>query len=136
MSQSVCRIGCILCFPQCVAGVACGYIHTCGIRQDGVVVCWGTGTVGDTSVPADLLFIQLAAEQGNTCGLLHDGSLRCFGMFFALPYGATGHVEENIAPLGAFVSIAISIRWAACLKAMPQEWGTFKLGWARITDVL
>lgn len=80
--------------------VAAGARHTCAIRDDGAVVCWGNNEsgqlgaafdrllVGDDESPADVPdldidfvreVLQLTAGRGHTCALFADGGVRCWG---------------------------------------------------------
>ncbi len=82
--------------------LALGNMHTCGLTPDGLAYCWGDNTLGqlgvdsvpDTCVEGDarlpcsrkpiavaasLRFTRLAAGRFHTCGLLADGSIRCWG---------------------------------------------------------
>ena len=58
-----------------------GELHTCGLRTDGFVVCWGgddiSGQVLDT--PTGDRFTTIAAGPHHTCGIRTDGSVACWG---------------------------------------------------------
>jgi alpha-tubulin suppressor-like RCC1 family protein len=80
-----------------VQSIAAGEYHTCALRVDGAVRCWGwngwgqlgTGrldTVGDDELPLFLLpvalgarALQVAAGGHTTCALLEGGQVRCWG---------------------------------------------------------
>jgi alpha-tubulin suppressor-like RCC1 family protein len=91
--------------------ISSGDYHTCVIRNDGSVLCWGygadgrlgygnTNNVGDTEAPAaagpvdlgtgplgaPLTAVAITAGNGFTCVILDDGSVRCWG------YGAEGQL--------------------------------------------
>ncbi|HCO02350.1 MAG TPA: hypothetical protein DIT48_03090, partial [Actinobacteria bacterium] len=55
-----------------------GYGHTCGIRTDGTVTCWGSNEYGQLSSPSGT-FTQISAGNWHTCGLRTDGTLACWG---------------------------------------------------------
>jgi hypothetical protein len=68
--------------------LAAGLGHSCGIREDGSVKCWGAGTTLDDceqtlecgqSIPPSGRFVQLACGVSNTCGVKEDGTLECWG---------------------------------------------------------
>ena len=61
-------------FDQLAAGGA----HTCGVRRDQSVYCWGRRREGQAKPPADA-FVRVAAGQVHTCGVVWDGSIRCWG---------------------------------------------------------
>lgn len=57
--------------------LAIGEWHSCLIRDDGEVICWGANTVGQSATPPGP-FRELTAAF-NTCGIRADGSLACWG---------------------------------------------------------
>ena len=48
--------------------------HTCGLRPDQTVECWGVDDFGETDAP-DGRFTAIAAGQGYSCALRLDGSI-------------------------------------------------------------
>jgi alpha-tubulin suppressor-like RCC1 family protein len=106
--------------PHEVLAVAAGGAHTCALRDDGTVVCWGrgadgelgqgsTGSFGDSTgeVPAKLPPIDLGGEAkaiaaGNrhTCALLADGRVVCWGdgADGRLGHGNTHDIGDNETP--------------------------------------
>jgi alpha-tubulin suppressor-like RCC1 family protein len=75
-----------------VKSVAAGYRHTCVVLETGKVQCWGHnylyGTTGPsapnvTHIPHDIPGIEnavdIVAGDFNTCALLRDGSVMCWG---------------------------------------------------------
>jgi alpha-tubulin suppressor-like RCC1 family protein len=85
-----------------IGRVAAGLRHTCAIRANGNVVCWGDNTrgqlgaafdrahVGDDETVADLVpdlelnferqVVALTAGFAHTCALFDDGGVRCWGL--------------------------------------------------------
>ena len=59
--------------------VAAGGLHSCGLRSNGAVECWGSNNVGQTSVPAGLVAKKLVAGVWYTCALPTSGGVRCWG---------------------------------------------------------
>ena len=53
--------------------VAAGHHHSCGLRTDGSVDCWGDDWHGQ-STPSGGSFTQLAALYQHTCGIMAGGS--------------------------------------------------------------
>lgn len=49
-----------------------GANHTCGLRADGSVSCWGNNDYGQSDAPV-FNFIAIAAGRNHTCGLLNSG---------------------------------------------------------------
>jgi hypothetical protein len=52
--------------------------HTCGIRADGTLACWGDDASGQIDAPAGA-FTQLSAGLLHTCALRTDGTIACWG---------------------------------------------------------
>ncbi|MCB9697559.1 MAG: hypothetical protein H6738_12330 [Alphaproteobacteria bacterium] len=66
--------------PRTVSGaraLAVGRAHTCALGDDGVV-CWGDGTLGQTSPPPLTRPTALDAGDDRTCAI-DEGELRCWG---------------------------------------------------------
>ena len=64
------------------ASVSAGYGHSCGVKTDGSVVCWGSGfdDIGQAS-PLGGSFASVSAGW-ETCGVKTDGSVACWGSGF------------------------------------------------------
>lgn len=58
--------------------VAVGAAHTCALRRDGTIACWGSNSAAQ-STPTAGKFAQVTAGIGFTCGLLVDGNVECWG---------------------------------------------------------
>ena len=56
-----------------------GELHTCGLRADGSVVCWGNDEYNQVSDTPTGRFTFIAAGPNHTCGLRTDGSVVCWG---------------------------------------------------------
>ena len=70
--------------------VSSGAVHTCALRDDGAVVCWGAGTeriidgshpihLGQSNPPPDERFVAISSGFVHTCGLREDGKAVCWG---------------------------------------------------------
>ncbi|NLF11917.1 MAG: hypothetical protein GX597_09015 [Anaerolineaceae bacterium] len=61
--------------------LSAGIYHTCGLRADGSVACWGNNVNGQAPAsvgePGD--YVQVSAGGYHTCGLRGDGSVGCWG---------------------------------------------------------
>ena len=81
------RAGCQTCNEKeqlanwCPEGtLAAGKNHTCAVRTDGRLVCFGDDRAGQCNVPADLgPILAVAAHTQRTCAVRADGRLVCFG---------------------------------------------------------
>ena len=58
--------------------VSTGEAHTCGLKTDGSVLCWGYNSDGQ-STPPDGPFASVSAGLSHTCGVKTDGSVVCWG---------------------------------------------------------
>jgi alpha-tubulin suppressor-like RCC1 family protein len=64
--------------------VSAGFSHTCRIREDGTLACWGSNGSGQTT-PQFGFFRQVDAGQDKTCALRVDGTITCFGWNGTVP---------------------------------------------------
>ena len=60
------------------ASVSAGGGHTCGVRRDGAVACWGDDGEGQATPPGGE-FASVSAGGGHTCGVTRDGAVACWG---------------------------------------------------------
>ena len=59
--------------------IGAGDFHTCGLREDGSVVCRGQDFFGEASPHEDETFVNVTAGRGNfTCGVQQDGGILCW----------------------------------------------------------
>jgi len=60
--------------------ISAGDFHTCGLKSDGTLACWGYNEFGQ-AVPPTGVFTQVSAGGIHTCGVKSDGWLRftCWG---------------------------------------------------------
>jgi alpha-tubulin suppressor-like RCC1 family protein len=85
-----------LAIPTTVAQIRAGGYHTCGLKTDGRVVCWGRNDLGEATVPAGLASVaQLSTGEDHTCALKTDGTVVCWGYNF---YGEAS-VPAGLAPV-------------------------------------
>ena len=66
-----------------------GQFHSCGVKTDGTVACWGAGDeMGDCSgdldtcaqsVPPPGTFAQVAVGYSHTCAMRVDRTVQCWG---------------------------------------------------------
>ena len=65
--------------PRPAEPLTSGYAHTCGVRDDGVAVCWGSNRNGKSSPPDYERFMSISSGLDHTCGLRDDGFVVCWG---------------------------------------------------------
>ncbi len=96
--------------------VSAGIDHTCGVRSNGILTCWGAGKTvatdglnyGQSILPAGT-FTQVSAGLDFTCGLLKsDGTIACWG---DNSYG------QSTPPSGTFTQISAGQLVACGLKS-------------------
>ena len=72
--------------PQRYSAISAGDLHTCGLKLDGSVDCFGSDGRGQSSPPAGE-FLQVAAGGVHTCGIkAAGGTVACWGSA-AVPSG-------------------------------------------------
>jgi len=84
-----------------VVDIAAGLRHTCALRRDGRVLCWGAngngelgdGTTEDRPMPVRTRRLSditaLALGNSHSCALTEDGAVRCWG------YGTFGQLGQG-----------------------------------------
>ena len=85
------------------ASVSGGGYHTCGVRRDGSVACWGWNNHGQATPPAGE-FASVSAGEYHTCGVRRDGSVACWG------WNSHGQATP---PAGEFASVSAG-RYHTC----------------------
>jgi len=79
--------------PRSLTQASAGWNHTCGLRDDATVTCWGDNFDGQGEPPADR-FVTIDAGNSSTCGVKIDGTLACWGSSLAgLPAGIFASVS-------------------------------------------
>jgi alpha-tubulin suppressor-like RCC1 family protein len=88
--------------------IAVGYTHSCALKINGTVECWGDDRHGETTVPNRLVAKQVAAGGQFSCALKMDNTVECWGgnnsEKTTVPNGlvakqiALGHKSECILP--------------------------------------
>src|SRR5688572_2457165 len=61
-----------------LGSITAGPQHSCAVRSNGTLACWGDNFFGQSTPPAGT-FTQVAAGGHHTCGLKTDGTLACRG---------------------------------------------------------
>ena len=78
--------------------VVAGGSHTCTVRADGTLGCWGFNGQAQTNVPTttqDAPFVQVDAGFSHTCAVKTNGTLACWGF----PYGGYTTIPPMTSPI-------------------------------------
>ena len=85
---------CVPAGNSCITQLSLGEAHSCALRTDGAIYCWGRndeGQVGDgteqdrstptrvVGLPAGRTVLQIAAGELHTCAILDDNTVWCWG---------------------------------------------------------
>jgi alpha-tubulin suppressor-like RCC1 family protein len=112
-----------------VAAIALGYDHSCALLDDGTAWCWGDdafGQLGDAptstprAIPAALAsptgIASMSAGDDETCAVLHDGTLECWGAGEA---SGTGNQGPNVPPTaiaGGIAGVSVGFLYACAVR--------------------
>jgi alpha-tubulin suppressor-like RCC1 family protein len=97
--------------PEEIRSLVSGAYHTCALLASGSVMCWGANTQGESGVaspsaplfaptPATLVDVKLVeiasgAASIHNCGILADGSVRCWGSDDQGQLGSAPHSADS-----------------------------------------
>ncbi|MCC6387225.1 MAG: hypothetical protein IT302_07585 [Dehalococcoidia bacterium] len=114
-----------------------GTFHTCGVREDGTLACWGANesfscvpfgpcTVfdGGQSTPPAGAFRSVSAGYTHSCGVEAAGTIRC--------WGANEHGQSS-PPAGQFQAVAAGTSHTCALR-LSGELTCWGLNWSGQTD--
>jgi Regulator of chromosome condensation (RCC1) repeat len=89
-----------------VIAVDASDMHTCAIRPDGTLACWGDNEYGESIPPAGT-FTSVSAGGWDTCAIRPDGSAACWG------FDENG---ETKPPEGPFAEVSVGVMHACGLR--------------------
>ena len=97
------------------SSVSAGIEHSCRVRGDLSVVCWGDNQYGQSSPPQGS-FTLVSAGQSHSCGLSTGGSVVCWGNH---SYG------QSSPPEGVFTSVSAGLNHNCGVKTdgLVECWG-------------
>lgn len=59
--------------------ISSGSLHTCGLRPDGSVLCWGNTNLGQAPLPEGDIFTAISSGYDYVCGMRSEGTVVCRG---------------------------------------------------------
>ena len=59
--------------------IAPGRHHSCALRDDNTVSCWGSNSNGESTPPTGAAFTDITTSNGYACGLDTNGLIQCWG---------------------------------------------------------
>jgi alpha-tubulin suppressor-like RCC1 family protein len=86
--------------------VSAGYDHTCGLRTDGTIACWGNNAQGQATPPAGS-FTAVSVGDNHTCALRTAGTIACWG------YNGYGQAAP---PAGSFTAVSARGSYTCALR--------------------
>ena len=86
--------------------IAAGASHTCGLRSDGIVVCWGQNDQGQAD-PPEGKYTTIAGGGQHTCAIRTDQTITCWG---------TNWAEETKPSEGRFSAVTASWTHSCALQ--------------------
>jgi peroxiredoxin len=63
----------------CWSQVTVGRDHSCGLKNDGSITCWGNNSDGEQLFPAGNDFVAIDSGYQHTCAQRNDGTISCWG---------------------------------------------------------
>jgi hypothetical protein len=88
----------------CWVDITVGRNHSCAVKTDGSVTCWGSDADGQSTPPTGSNFVQISAGYRNTCAL--DGTTKQVSCWGSNTYG------ESSPPAASFRSVSCGL--SAC----------------------
>jgi len=108
----------------CWTGITVGRDHSCALKTDGSIACWGSNGAGQTSVPEGNSFTEVSAGYRNTCAV--DGATQEISCWGSNSYG------ESSPPDSAFTSVSCGLSVCCGLLASGDDnvvcWGDGSFG--------
>ncbi len=87
--------------------MAVGNDHSCGIRADGAINCWGDNGFGESNAPAGA-FTAISADYSHSCGIRANGAIACWG---------SNVWGKSDAPAGVFTAVSAGDNHSCGIRA-------------------
>ena len=81
--------------------------HSCGLRTDATIACWGGGGLGEADPPGGT-FSAVSAGYSHSCGLRTDATIACWGN------NSSGQADP---PNGTFSAVSAGVGYACGLRS-------------------
>ena len=89
------------------AAVSAGSYHTCILRSNGTIGCWGDRTDGQATPPTGV-FVQINSGDTHTCALRDTGSVACWG---------DNGLGQASPPAGSFLQVSAGTNHTCGLRS-------------------
>ena len=86
--------------------VSAGWSHSCGIRADDTIICWGSIWNGKADAPAGG-FKAVSAGVEHSCGIRTDNTITCWGR---------NDVGQAYAPAGSFRTVSAGLKHSCGIR--------------------
>lgn len=92
-------------------------VHTCGVRTDGTLACWGDNEDGQSDAPTGTFKAVSTSSDwlwAYSCGVRADSTLACWG-------SPDAYAMRTPPPAGSFIAVATAGTFACALGAAPHS---------------
>lgn len=89
--------------------ISAGEAGTCGLTEDGLLMCWGRAVYGETLPSAGIVFSEFDFGAGWGCGIDLTGQLHCIG-------GQHTVDALTVPPSGEFVKVSVGNAGACAIR--------------------
>ena len=98
------------CIPATFKTVAAGVDHSCAIRTDDTITCWGHNAGGQTDAPSGT-FKTVTAGRSHSCAIRTDDTIICWG------YADDGWWDRRTdAPSGTFKTVSTGLSYSCAIR--------------------